>query len=97
MWFKTLRDGSIDLWKDIYGSFNMAILSRVTQRKKKTLYEYIDYFTKMVVVKRRHEQWFKCWLFEKGLRLLCMLREKLWLEGLCNLGDFLNKAQYHMN
>lgn len=51
---------------------NMTLLSRVTQRKKETIREYIDRFTKVAVVIGGSDDRLKCWMFKKGLRPDCM-------------------------
>lgn len=51
---------------------NMALLSRVTQRKKETIPKYIDRFTKVAVVIGGSDDGLKCWMFKKGLRPDCM-------------------------
>lgn len=35
----------------------------------------------------------KCWLFKKGLKSKNMFREKLWIEGACNLNNILIRAK----
>lgn len=71
----------------------MVLLSRIMQKKKETLREYIDQLTKVIMDVGVTYEKLKCWTFKKGQRSDCMFWEKLVLERACTLNDILNKAQ----
>lgn len=42
------------------------------------------------------EDGFKCWIFKKGLRADCQLREKFGLEGVDKMNQLLDNARTYM-
>lgn len=63
----------------------MVVLRGITQGKKENMHGYIDRFTKVVLAIDGSYESLKCWIFERGLRLDCVFREKLGREEIHNL------------
>lgn len=68
-----------------------------SRRKKETLCGKIDWFTQVIVEIGSMDDKFKCCMFNKGVRSGFLFREKMALEGVCNLSDFLNKKHPYIN
>lgn len=68
--------------------------TRSTRKRRKFLWEHIDWFTKEV---GEFNDELKCMIFEKGLRIYCVFREKVGLESARRMSDILIKAHMYIN
>lgn len=75
----------------------IVVLNKIWQKKKKTLWEYIYYFTNVEVEVVGTKDNLKCWILKKGLRSDCMCRKNSVLEGAYSLNDMLYMAQPYIN
>lgn len=70
-----------------------ATVSGILQRKKETLWEYIDRFTTEAVQVIGVSDKLKCWIFKEVLMPHNMFRDNLDLEELWSMSELLAWAQ----
>lgn len=75
------------------GTHKIDVLCGVTQQKKETLHEYINFFTKVIVAVMGTCDGLKCWIFQKGFRSDIMFWENSGFKGARSLSALFSKAQ----